>query len=278
MDEINETQNNDSEDTASEAVIETVTDESAAGNGSHETQSEESKPETVEASAPIEDVPFGAETQTQEAASVEDTSSSDSEQSSSSDKEEEEEDIPLDPFSVPKEGMDWYVVNAYSGYESKAKISLQERIKTHDALDDFGAILVPQETVIEMVRGQKKQTTKKFYPGYMLVQMNMNQDTWHLVKDTPKISGFVGDVKDPMPLGPDEVDKILHQVQEGASSPRSRMNFEQGESVKVVDGPFADFNGTVEEVKPEKGKLKVLISIFGRATPVELDFAQVEKV
>ncbi|MCB9029796.1 MAG: transcription termination/antitermination protein NusG [Deltaproteobacteria bacterium] len=174
--------------------------------------------------------------------------------------------------------MDWYVVNAYSGYESKAKISLQERIKTHDALDDFGAILVPQETVIEMVRGQKKQTTKKFYPGYMLVQMNMNQDTWHLVKDTPKISGFVGDVKDPMPLGPDEVDKILHQVQEGASSPRSRMNFEQGESVKVVDGPFADFNGTVEEVKPEKGKLKVLISIFGRATPVELDFAQVEKV
>ena len=171
----------------------------------------------------------------------------------------------------------WYVVHAYSGFEQKAKQLLEERIRQFNLGDKFGEIHVPQETVVELVKGQKKTSSRKFFPGYILVQMELNQDTWHLVKDTPKITGFLGDATDPAPLGQDEVERIMTQVEEGAASPRSKMNFEQGETVKVVDGPFADFNGTVEEVKPEKGKVKVLISIFGRATPVELDFMQVEK-
>jgi transcriptional antiterminator NusG len=172
----------------------------------------------------------------------------------------------------------WYVVNAYSGFEFKAKQSLEERIRTYNMSELFGEIRVPQETVVELVKGQKKTSNRKFFPGYMLVQMVMNQDTWHLVKETPKISGFVGNATDPSPISEDEVNRIVNQVEEGASSPRAKMNFEQGETVKVVDGPFTDFNGTIEEVKPDKGKVKVLISIFGRATPVELDFIQVEKV
>ncbi len=173
--------------------------------------------------------------------------------------------------------MKWYVVHAYSGFEFKAKQALEERIRQFNFVESFGDIRVPQETVVELVRGQKKTSNRKFFPGYILVQMVMNQDTWHLVKETPKITGFVGDASDPAPLSDDEVVRITSQVEEGASSPRSRMSFEQGETVKVIDGPFTDFNGTIEEVKPEKGKVKVLISIFGRATPVELDFIQVEK-
>ncbi len=174
--------------------------------------------------------------------------------------------------------MKWFVVNAYSGFEQKAKRSLEERIRNSDLEEYFGEVRVPEETVVELVRGQKKTSTRKFFPGYMLVQMILNQDTWHLVKSTPKISGFIGDASDPVPLSDDEVQRIVEQVEEGAASPRARVSFEQGETVKVVDGPFTDFNGTIEEVKPEKGKVKVLISIFGRATPVELDFVQVEKV
>jgi transcription termination/antitermination protein NusG len=178
---------------------------------------------------------------------------------------------PVDPR------MKWYVVNAYSGYELKAVKALQDRIRTMGFEDSFGEIQVPQETVVELVRGQKKTSSRKFFPGYILVQMILDENTWHLVKETPKISGFVGDKTAPLPLDQVEVERILGQVQEGSTSPRSRMKFEQGETVKVVDGPFADFNGTVEEVKPEKGKVRVLISIFGRATPVEFDFVQVEK-
>lgn len=173
--------------------------------------------------------------------------------------------------------MMWYVVHAYSGFELKAKQALEERVRLHEMGHLFGKVLVPQESVVELVRGQKKTSNRKFYPGYMLVQMVLNQDTWHLVKETPKITGFVGDATDPSPMSEEEVAKVLSQVEEGSTSPRSRMSFEQGEMVKVIDGPFTDFNGTIEEVKPEKGKVKVLISIFGRATPVELDFIQVEK-
>jgi len=173
--------------------------------------------------------------------------------------------------------LQWYVVHAYSGYEFKAKQALEERIRVHELEDLFGEIHVPQETVVELVRGQKKTSNKKFFPGYILVQMVLNQDTWHLVKETPKITGFLGDVADPEPLSEEEVQRITSQVEEGIASPRSRVSFEQGETVKVVDGPFAEFTGSVEEVKPDKGKVKVLISIFGRATPVELDFIQVEK-
>jgi len=173
--------------------------------------------------------------------------------------------------------MKWYVVQAHSGFEMKAKQVLEERIRQHKFNALFGDIHVPQETVVELVRGQKKTSNRKFFPGYVLVQMELNQDTWHLVKETPKISGFLGDATSPEPLSEDEVSRIRNQVEEGTASPRSRATFEQGEAVKVIDGPFAEFNGTIEEVKPEKGKVKVLISICGRATPVELDFIQVEK-
>lgn len=171
----------------------------------------------------------------------------------------------------------WYVVHVYSGFEFKVRQALEERIRTFKFTDSFGEIHVPQETVVELVRGEKKTSNRKFFPGYILVQMVLNQDTWHLVKETPKVTGFVGDASDPAPLSDEEVERVRVQVQEGAASPRSKASFEQGEAVKVIDGPFADFNGTVEEVKPEKGKVRVLISIFGRATPVELDFIQVEK-
>lgn len=174
--------------------------------------------------------------------------------------------------------LQWYVVNAYSGFEMKAKQALEERIRLNNMQDLFGEVRVPQETVVELVKGQKKTSTRKFFPGYLLVQMVLNQDTWHLVKETPKISGFVGDATEPSPLGAEEVAKIIAQVEEGALSPRSRVSFEQGDTVKVIDGPFTDFNGRIEEVRPDKQKVKVLISIFGRATPVELDFMQIEKV
>jgi len=185
---------------------------------------------------------------------------------------------PTNDLDSIKEGMNWFVVHVYSGFENKARMALADRIKSHKMDDSFGGVLVPHEQVVEMVRGQKKTSSKKFYPGYMMVQMNMNRDTWHLVKETPKVTGFVGDETNPDALTKEEVERLLKQVQDGATTTRASMSFHQGESVKVVDGPFVDFNGTVDEVRPEKGKLRVLISIFGRATPVELDFAQVERL
>jgi transcriptional antiterminator NusG len=179
--------------------------------------------------------------------------------------------------NTTEQKLQWYVVQAYAGFEMKAKQALEERIRLNNLQHLFGEVHVPQETVVELVKGQKKTSTRKFFPGYILVQMFLNEETWHLVKETPKISGFVGDATTPQPITEDEVSRIFSQVEEGAASPRSKMNFEQGDAVKVVDGPFAEFNGTIEEVRPEKGKVKVLISIFGRATPVELDFMQVEK-
>lgn len=172
----------------------------------------------------------------------------------------------------------WYAVHAYSGFELKAKKALEERARSHGMSALFGEIQVPQETVVELVKGQKKTSNRKFFPGYILVQMELNRDTWHLVKETPKVSGFVGDATDPDPIPEEEVNRILSQAEEGVASPRSKVSFEQGEAVKIVDGPFADFNGTIDEVRPEKEKVRVLISIFGRATPVELDFVQVEKL
>lgn len=171
----------------------------------------------------------------------------------------------------------WYVVHTYSGYEHKAKAALEERIKALGQQNQFGEILVPAEKVVELVKGRKKTSSRKFFPGYMLVNMELNDETWHVVKNTPKVTGFVGDATHPAPIPEDEVRAITSQMAEGAVRPKPKVLFETGESVKVVDGPFADFNGVVEEVKPDKGKLRVLISIFGRATPVELDFVQVEK-
>jgi len=174
----------------------------------------------------------------------------------------------------------WYVVHTYSGYEQKVKTSLEERVRGLSNPDLFGQILVPSEKVVELVKGKRKTTSRKFFPGYILVNMHLNNETWHIVKSTPKVTGFIGGATDPSsipPISESEVREITHQMEEGAVKPRPKVLFEQGEPVKVIDGPFQDFNGVVEEVKPDKGKLRVLISIFGRATPVELDFVQVEK-
>ena len=172
--------------------------------------------------------------------------------------------------------MKWYVVHTYSGHENKAKLSLLDRIRQANLQEKFGDILIPTDTVVELVKGQKRSTTRKFYPGYMFVQMELNEATFHLVKNTPKITGFLGG-QNPTPVKESEIAQINSQMTEGATKPKPRISFEEGENVRVIDGPFSNFSGIVEEVKAEKQKVRVLVSIFGRATPVELDFAQVEK-
>lgn len=171
----------------------------------------------------------------------------------------------------------WYVVHTYSGFEQKAKSALEERIKSLRMEPYFGEVLIPSESVVEMKKGVRKTTTRKFFPGYILVKMELNDQTWHVVKGTPKITGFVGNSTNPPIVPEEEVSRITQQIDEGTLRPKPKVSFEKGESVRVVDGPFATFSGMVEEVNAEKGKLKVLVSIFGRATPVELDFIQVEK-
>jgi len=171
----------------------------------------------------------------------------------------------------------WYVVHTYSGFENRAKQNLEERIKNLGKQEHFSSILVPTETVVELVKGKKKTSQRKIFPGYMLVQMDLNEETWHIVKETPKITGFAGDSTKPVPLSEKEVEEILTQVKEGVAKAKPKVSFNEGDSVRVIDGPFVNFIGTIEEVKPEKRKLKVLVSIFGRSTPVELDFIQVEK-
>lgn len=174
--------------------------------------------------------------------------------------------------------MQWYVVHAYSGFEKSVARALKERIARAGMQDKFGEILVPVEEVIEMKGGQKSVTERKFFPGYVLVQMEMNDTTWHLVKSTPKVTGFVGGTATkPAPISEKEVKAILQQIQEGVEKPKPKVLYEVGELVRIIDGPFSDFNGTVEEVNYEKNKLRVSVTIFGRATPVELDFSQVEK-
>jgi transcriptional antiterminator NusG len=172
--------------------------------------------------------------------------------------------------------MKWYVVHTYSGHENKARLSLQERVKQMGKDAQFGQILIPTESVLELVKGQRRTTTRKFYPGYMFVQMDLNEETFHLVKNTPKITGFLGG-QNPTPVKESEIQAITTQMTDGAAKPKPRISFEEGENVRVIDGPFSNFAGIVEEVKAEKQKVRVLVSIFGRATPVELDFAQVEK-
>lgn len=172
----------------------------------------------------------------------------------------------------------WYVVHAYSGFEKSVQRALTERIARSGMQDKFGQILVPVEEVVEMKSGQKSISERKFFPGYVLVEMEMNDDTWHLVKSTPKVTGFVGGTATkPTPISEKEVEKILQQIQEGVEKPRPKVLFEVGEMVRIKEGPFTDFNGTVEEVNYEKNRLRVSVSIFGRATPVELEFSQVEK-
>jgi transcriptional antiterminator NusG len=174
--------------------------------------------------------------------------------------------------------MKWFVVHTYSGFEKQVVRSLKEHIRNAGMEDKFGAILLPTEEVVEMKSGQKRTSERKFFPGYVLVQMEMDDDSWHLVKNVPKVSGFIGGSgMKPTPISEKEADAIIRQVQEGVEKPKPKFSFATGEQVRVTDGPFQDFNGTVEDVNYEKNKLRVSVSIFGRMTPVELDFSQVEK-
>jgi transcriptional antiterminator NusG len=172
----------------------------------------------------------------------------------------------------------WYVVHAYSGFEAQVKRSLEERVRRADMQEFFGDILVPTEEVVEMRGGQQRKSERKFFPGYVLVNMELTDDTWHLVKDVPKVMGFIGGTGDrPAPISDREADAILQRVADGVEKPRPKVLFEPGEVVRVIDGPFNDFNGVVEEVDYEKSRLKVSVLIFGRSTPVDLEFGQVEK-
>ncbi len=174
--------------------------------------------------------------------------------------------------------MRWYVVHAYSGYEKKVALAIRERIDRHGLQAKFGEIMVPTEEVVEMKSGQKRTSERMFFPGYVLVQMDLDDDTWHLIKETPRVMGFIGGKADrPAPITDKEADLILQRMQDSEETPRPKTMFEPGEMVRVTDGPFNDFNGTVEEVNYEKSKLRVAVSIFGRFTPVELEFTQVEK-
>ena len=172
----------------------------------------------------------------------------------------------------------WFVVHAYSGFEKSVQRALVERIKRSEIAEQFGQILVPVEEVVEMKNGAKAISERKFFPGYVLVEMEMDDDSWHLVKNTPKVTGFVGGTANrPAPISQKEVDKIMQQMQEGVEKPRPKVLFEVGEVVRVKEGPFTDFHGSVEDVNYEKNRLRVSVTIFGRATPVELEFGQVEK-
>ena len=177
--------------------------------------------------------------------------------------------------------LKWYIVHTYSGFEHKVQQNLEERIKTLDQEEFFGRVLVPTEQVVELKKGKKKTSSRKFYPGYIMVQMALTEETWHTVRNTAKVTGFIGGGPGgdtPTPVPDYEAEKIIKQMEDGVSKPKPRYSFEEGDEIKVIDGPFSNFQGTVEEVKPDKEKLRVLISIFGRSTPVELDFIQVNKI
>ena len=177
----------------------------------------------------------------------------------------------------------WYVVHTYSGYENKVKEMLDERIKAYKMEELFGEILIPTEDIEEIMRGKKgdkqvKKTSRNFFPGYLLVNVDMNNETWHLVRNTPRVTGFIGGKIKPIPISDEGISDLVAKIKDGKLRPKMLMNFEKGDDVVIVEGPFSNFNGVVEEVKPEKARLKVLVSIFGRQTPIELEYAQVKKV
>ena len=172
----------------------------------------------------------------------------------------------------------WYIIHTYSGYERKVAESLMSLIQAKGLEDKIGQVLIPTEDVMEMRGGKKVVSSKLFYPGYILVEMEMNNESWYVVRHTPKVTGFVSSGKEPIPLTDEEVEQIVHRVSTTAESPKPKFSFESGESVKIIDGPFKDFNGRVDEVNPERNTVKVMLTILGRPTPVELEFIQVEKV
>lgn len=177
-------------------------------------------------------------------------------------------------MGIPK---NWYIIHTYSGFERKVAETLRSRVDAAGLAEQFGEIMVPSEDVIEMRQGRKVVTPKLFYPGYVLVEMEMNNDSWHLVRSTPRVTGFVGSGQMPSPLTSEEVDRIVHKVEVAAEHPTPRLKFEKGESVKINEGPFKDFTGLVDEINDDRSTLRVMVTIFGRSTPVELDFYQVEK-
>ena len=172
----------------------------------------------------------------------------------------------------------WYVVHTYSGHENKVKASLEERLQASGFHDRVGQILVPAEDVVEVRGGKRRVSSRKFFPGYLLIEMEMSDDIWYVIKDTPKVTGFLGGAKEPTPLSEDEVVQIQEHMRGETTQPKPKVQFELGENVRVIDGPFTNFAGVINEVQPERGKLKVMVSIFGRSTPVELEFLQVERV
>ncbi len=173
--------------------------------------------------------------------------------------------------------LKWYILHVYSGFEARVKVNLEERIAALSQPEKFGEVVVPTEQVIELVKGKRKTSSRKFYPGYILIQMALDEDTWHMVNSTAKVTGFLGGRDKPVAITDEEAEYILKRMEAGKLKPQPKFYFEVGDEIRVTDGPFTNFNGTVEDVNPEKGKLKVLVSIFGRSTPVELDFVQVSK-
>ncbi len=172
----------------------------------------------------------------------------------------------------------WYIIHTYSGFEQKVKNAIMERAKAQGLEHLINEVLVPTEMVEEMVKGERRLSARKFYPGYVLVRMELTDESWHLVKDTPKVTGFVGSKTEPVAIPDEEAQKIINQMQEGIAKPKPKIQFEIGDKVQVTDGPFTNFTGTVDEVRADKGKVKVMISVFGRPTPVELEFTQLEKM
>jgi transcriptional antiterminator NusG len=174
--------------------------------------------------------------------------------------------------------LNWYIVHVYSGFESKVKTALEEKITSSSHPEKFGDVILPTEEIVELVKGKRKTSSRKFYPGYILIRMELDDETWHIVNDIAKVSGFLGGREKPAPLSDEEAEQILSRMEAGKLKPQPKYFFEFGDEIRVIDGPFRNFNGTVEEVNPEKGKIKVLVSIFGRSTPVELEFVQVTKL
>ncbi len=174
--------------------------------------------------------------------------------------------------------LKWYIVHVYSGFESKVKSALEEKMASSPYPEKLSKVLVPTEEIVELAKGKRKTSSRKFYPGYILVRMELDDETWHIVNNTAKVTGFLGGREKPTPISDEEADQILNRMEAGKLKPQPKYFFESGDEIRVVDGPFTNFNGTVEEVNPEKGKIKVLVSIFGRSTPVELEFVQVVKI
>ena len=173
--------------------------------------------------------------------------------------------------------LKWYILHVYSGFEARVKANLEERIAAFPQPEKFGEVVIPTEQVVELIKGKRKTSSRKFYPGYILIRMELDEDTWHMVNSTAKVTGFLGGRDKPAAISDEEAEYILNRMEAGKLKPQPKFYFEVGDEIRVVDGPFTNFNGTVVDVNPEKGKLKVLVSIFGRSTPVELDFVQVSK-